>query len=89
VKAPSGRCSPPAHHSSSPITRASVLGPADLFLARELTSHSTTEIGRGIGGRDHATVLHAVNRVGAAIRSDSDMHNAVDNLRRRLGRPAG
>jgi hypothetical protein len=34
-------------------------------------------------------VLHAVNRVGAAIRSDSDMHNAVDNLRRRLGRPAG
>jgi chromosomal replication initiator protein len=58
-----------------------------MFLARELTNHSTTEIGRGIGGRDHATVLHAINRVSAAIRADSDMHNAVDNLRRRLGRP--
>ena len=58
-----------------------------MFLARELTSHSTTEIGRGIGGRDHATVLHAVNRVSAAIRADSDMHNSVDNLRRQLGGP--
>jgi chromosomal replication initiator protein len=58
-----------------------------MFLARELTNHSTTEIGRGIGGRDHATVLHAINRVSAAIRADSDVHNAVDNLRRRLGRP--
>ena len=59
-----------------------------MFLARELTSHSTTEIGRGIGGRDHATVLHAVNRVSAAMGTDSDMHRAVENLRRRLGHPA-
>jgi chromosomal replication initiator protein len=59
-----------------------------MYLARELTEHSLPEIGRGIGGRNHTTVLHAVNRVGAAIRSDDSMRGAVDNLRRRLGRPS-
>ena len=41
-----------------------------MYLARELTEHSLPEIGRGIGGRNHTTVLHAVNRVGAAMHSD-------------------
>jgi chromosomal replication initiator protein len=59
-----------------------------MYLARELTEHSLPEIGRGIGERNHTTVLHAVNRIGAAVRSDPGLHNAVDNLRRRLGRPA-
>jgi chromosomal replication initiator protein len=58
-----------------------------MYLARELTEHSLPEIGRGIGGRNHTTVLHAVNRVSAAIRSDDSVRSAVDNLRRRLGRP--
>jgi chromosomal replication initiator protein len=58
-----------------------------MYLARELTEHSLPEIGRGIGGRNHTTVLHAVNRIGAAIRSDESVRTAVDNLRRRLGHP--
>jgi chromosomal replication initiator protein len=56
-----------------------------MFLTRELTDHSLPEIGRGIGGRNHTTVLHAVNRISAAIRNDEAVRNAVDNLRRRLG----
>ena len=59
-----------------------------MYLARELTEHSLPEIGRGIGGRNHTTVLHAVNRVSAAIHTDDSMRGAVDNLRRRLGRPS-
>jgi len=58
-----------------------------MYLARELTEHSLPEIGRGIGGRNHTTVLHAVNRIGAAIRSDEAVRRAVDNLRRQLGQP--
>ena len=59
-----------------------------MFLARELTDRSLPEIGRGIGDRNHTTVLHAVNRVSAAVRTDPAVRNAVDNLRRRLGHPA-
>ncbi len=57
-----------------------------MYLARELTGHSLPEIGRGIGGRNHTTVLHAVNRVSAAVHNDPVVRSAVDNLRRRLGR---
>jgi chromosomal replication initiator protein len=59
-----------------------------MFLARELTDHSLPEIGRGIGDRNHATVLHAVNRVSAALRTDTTVSSAVNNLRKRLGQPA-
>jgi chromosomal replication initiator protein len=57
-----------------------------MYLARELTEHSLPEIGRGIGGRNHTTVLHAVNRISAAMRNDPAVRTAVDNLHRRLGR---
>jgi chromosomal replication initiator protein len=59
-----------------------------MYLARELTEHSLPEIGRGMGGRNHTTVLHAVNRISAALRTDPAVRTAVDNLHRRLGRPA-
>ncbi len=59
-----------------------------MYLARELTEHSLPEIGRGIGGRNHTTVLHAVNRIGAAVRSDPAVRKSVDNLHRRLGHRA-
>jgi chromosomal replication initiator protein len=59
-----------------------------MYLARELTEHSLPEIGRGIGGRNHSTVLHAVNRISAAIRTDTAVRTAVDNLHRRLGHRA-
>jgi chromosomal replication initiator protein len=59
-----------------------------MYLARELTTHSLPEIGRGIGGRNHSTVVHAVNRVSAALDTDPTVRTAVDNLRRRLGPPS-
>jgi chromosomal replication initiator protein len=59
-----------------------------MYVARELTEHSLPEIGRGIGGRNHTTVLHAINRIGAAVRTDPAVRNAVDNLHRRLGHRA-
>ncbi len=55
-----------------------------MYLARELTDHSLPEIGRGVGGRNHATVIHAINRVTAAIQTDPVMRTAVDNLRTQL-----
>jgi chromosomal replication initiator protein len=55
-----------------------------MYVARELTSHSLPEIGRHMGGRNHTTVLHAVNRVRTAIRSDPAVGTAVDNLLNQL-----
>jgi chromosomal replication initiator protein len=61
-----------------------------MYVARELTTHSLPEIGRRIGGRNHTTVLHALNRVRTAIDTDPTVDNAVDNLITQLKpRPAG
>jgi chromosomal replication initiator protein len=57
-----------------------------MYLARELTNHSLPEIGRGIGDRNHTTVIHAVNRISLAVGQDPAIRQAVDNLRKRLGR---
>jgi chromosomal replication initiator protein len=59
-----------------------------MYVARELTSHSLPEIGRHIGGRNHTTVVHAVNRVRAVIQTDPAVNVAVDNLLKCLGPPA-
>jgi chromosomal replication initiator protein len=59
-----------------------------MYLARELTDYSLPEIGRGLGGRNHSTVLHAISRVSAAVRTDPAVRNTVDNLRIRLAGPA-
>jgi chromosomal replication initiator protein len=70
---------------SRPVSRARQIA---MYLARELTQHNLTEIGRGIGGRDHTTVLHAINQIGSSVHADPAVRNSVENLRRRLGRRA-
>ena len=55
-----------------------------MYLARELTDHSLPEIGRGVGGRNHATVVHAMRRVETQLSRDPDVKQVVDKLRRRL-----
>ena len=65
-----------------PVARARQVA---MFLARELTDHSLPEIGRGFGGRNHTTVLHAVNSVSSSLGTDPAVRSAVDNLKRRLG----
>ena len=57
-----------------------------MYLARELTDHSLPAIGRGVGGRNHATVIHAIEPRGRR-HADRPRHaQAVDNLRTQLGR---
>ena len=56
-----------------------------MYLARELTDDSLPAIGRGFGGRNHTTVLHAHKRIAADMARDQSTLEAVDALRTRLG----
>ena len=40
------------------------------------------------GERDRTTVNHAVKQIDAAVQDDAVVRNSVNNLRRRLARPA-
>ena len=51
-----------------------------MYLARELTSDSFPEIGSKFGGKDHSTVIHAVNKIGDLMETDPYTKNTVDAL---------
>lgn len=55
-----------------------------MYLARELTDASLPKIGDRIGGRDHTTVLHAVEKITKLMREDRDMYNRVQRLTTKL-----
>jgi chromosomal replication initiator protein len=55
-----------------------------MYLCRELTDLSLPKIGRAFGGRDHTTVLHAVERVKSLIQSDKVVFDEVTTLTAKL-----
>jgi len=55
-----------------------------MYLAKMLTAKSLPEIGRGFGGRDHTTVLHAVRKIEDLRETDSQISEDIELLRRML-----
>ncbi len=51
-----------------------------MYITRELTEYSTTEIGDEFGGRDHTTVMHAFQRVEIRLKSDPTTETIINNL---------
>jgi chromosomal replication initiator protein len=55
-----------------------------MYLSKSLTSRSLPEIGRRFGGRDHTTVIHAVRKIEELRKTDSQIEEDVELLRRML-----
>jgi chromosomal replication initiator protein len=55
-----------------------------MYLIRELLDLSLVEIGNLFGGRDHSTVIHAVNRVEEELAVDDTFRARVELVRGRL-----
>lgn len=55
-----------------------------MYLAKHLTSRSFPEIGRQFGGRDHTTIMHGVRKIEELKRTDSQIAEDVEMLRRAL-----
>jgi len=57
-----------------------------MYLARELTKTSLSEIGDAFGGRDHGTVLHAHKLVTEKIKTEEKVRQTVSYLDSQLNR---
>ncbi len=55
-----------------------------MYLCKTLTSKSLPDIGRGFGGRDHTTVLHAVKKIEELMSADQAIADDVEMLTRAL-----
>ncbi len=51
-----------------------------MYITRELTEYSTTEVGDEFGGRDHTTVMHAFQRVENRMKTDPTIESTITNL---------
>ena len=59
-----------------------------MYLCRELTDATLPAIGREFGGRDHTTVLYAVQKISNRLHHDRREYDQVDDLIRRIKRHA-
>ncbi|EAZ81006.1 chromosomal replication initiator protein DnaA [Algoriphagus machipongonensis] len=55
-----------------------------MYFSKEFTNHSLKSIGYHFGGRDHSTVIHAVQTVNDLMETDSSFRNAVNELKKKF-----
>ena len=56
-----------------------------MYLAKQLTEASLPEIGRQFGGKHHTTVLHSVEKIAEARKTDKDLNRLLNKLTEVLG----
>ncbi len=51
-----------------------------IYIAREMTEYSFTEIGNEFGGRDHSSIMHAYNSIHDKIQTDASFSSRIKIL---------
>ncbi|MCC6484450.1 MAG: chromosomal replication initiator protein DnaA [Armatimonadetes bacterium] len=55
-----------------------------MYLIRQLTQSSLPTIGKAFGGKDHSTVLHAINKISKLVLQNSQVADDISALSREL-----
>jgi chromosomal replication initiator protein len=51
-----------------------------MYIARDITEYSTTELGLEFGGRDHTTVMHSVQKIDELIKIDPSLKTIIERI---------
>jgi chromosomal replication initiator protein len=55
-----------------------------MYIARDITEYSTTELGFEFGGRDHTTVMHACQKIEERLKLDPNLESTIQSLVRTI-----
>lgn len=55
-----------------------------MYLCREITGTSLPKIGEEFGGRDHTTVIHAIQKIEEDIQNNMETKRTIDELKRSI-----
>jgi chromosomal replication initiator protein len=55
-----------------------------MYLARNMTEYSTTEVGQSFGGRDHTTVMYSCQKIEDQIKTDPNLYSTIQTLKRMI-----
>jgi chromosomal replication initiator protein len=55
-----------------------------MYIAREMTDYSTTELGQAFGGKDHTTVMHSIEKIKNHLITDPSLDATIESLKRSI-----
>ena len=55
-----------------------------MYLCRSMTDTSYQNIGRILGKKDHTTIIHGVNKITDELRTNDDLRNKVETIRKKI-----
>ena len=55
-----------------------------MYISREMTEYSTTEIGQDFGGKDHTTVMHSISKIKGKLLTDPTLESTIEQLIRSI-----
>jgi chromosomal replication initiator protein len=55
-----------------------------MYLAKQATHSSLSEIGKNFGGKDHATVIYACKQIEERKTKDETFHRIIENLLQKI-----
>jgi chromosomal replication initiator protein len=55
-----------------------------MYLCKTMTESSLKTIGLHFGGRDHSTVIHAINMTEEMVKNDRKVKNTVNNIKNKI-----
>lgn len=55
-----------------------------MFLCRELTNTSLTNIGKLLNKKDHTTIIHGVNKITKEIKENEELSNKVEIIKKKI-----
>ena len=55
-----------------------------MYLCRELTDTSFTNIGKLLGKKDHTTIIHGVNKIASEMKTNEELKNKIDIITKKI-----
>ena len=55
-----------------------------MYIGREMTDYSTTELGQDFGGRDHTTVMHSIEKIKGKLLTDPTLDSTIESIKRSI-----
>ncbi|MDD5946993.1 MAG: chromosomal replication initiator protein DnaA [Oscillospiraceae bacterium] len=72
--------SPDDIRSNKRTSQISTARKVAVYLVREITQLPLQQIGQEFGGRDHSTIVYAVNNVNENLKKDENMRDTIDTI---------
>ena len=55
-----------------------------MYLCRNMLNIPLQEVGRALGGRDHTTIMHGVDKITEELKTDASLQNTIDILKKKI-----